>query len=88
MGVDAQTQALPAGSRRPLCRPCLDWSERRAHVAGWVGARVCAHCLDQGWLRRKAGSRALSMTPLGAARLRDALGMARWEHVMNAAATP
>lgn len=46
-------------SGRVLCRPCLDWSERRPHLAGAVGAAICAHSLEKGWTRRIAGSRAL-----------------------------
>jgi DNA-binding transcriptional ArsR family regulator len=38
------TPAKPSGSRRTFCRPCLDWSERRWHVAGAVGAALCSRC--------------------------------------------
>jgi len=69
-------------SQRPLCRPCLDWSERRPHMAGRLGALVCTHCLDQGWLLRRDGSRALGIAPPGAAALRDWLGTARWGAVV------
>jgi DNA-binding transcriptional ArsR family regulator len=55
----------PQGSRRAFCRPCLDWSERRYHVAGSVGAAILRHCLDQGWLERRRGSRALKVTERG-----------------------
>jgi hypothetical protein len=48
-----------------LCRPCLDWSERRPHLAGRVGAALCVHGLDRGWIRKRAGSRALEITPEG-----------------------
>lgn len=81
--------ALPASpsasSRRPPCRPCVDWSERRPHVAGRVGALLCSHCLDSGWLARKPGSRALAITPRGELALRNALGTARWAQVMGQA---
>ncbi len=33
---------------RPYCRPSLDWSERKAHLAGRLGAMICTHCLDRG----------------------------------------
>jgi DNA-binding transcriptional ArsR family regulator len=49
----------------PLCRPCLDWSERRPHLAGRLGAALCSHGLDRGWIRNRAGSRALDITPEG-----------------------
>ena len=49
----------------PLCKLCLDWSERRPHLAGKLGAALCHHCVDSGWIRRRAGSRALDITPKG-----------------------
>jgi DNA-binding transcriptional ArsR family regulator len=50
---------------RVFCRPCLDWSERRPHLAGVLGALLCRTCLDNGWIRRRDGTRALSITPTG-----------------------
>jgi DNA-binding transcriptional ArsR family regulator len=50
---------------RIFCRPCLDWSERRYHLAGHVGAEICRQCLELGWLKREHGSRALKLTPAG-----------------------
>lgn len=47
--------AVPAGGRRPLCRTCLDWSERRNHLAGALGAAILRHVLDQGWAKRGPG---------------------------------
>jgi hypothetical protein len=67
-----------AGSRhsaRPLCKPCLDWSERRPHLGGKVGAIICAHCLERGWVRRIKGTRALETTPKGRLALRNLLGI-------------
>jgi hypothetical protein len=52
-------------SGRVLCRPCLDWSERRPHLAGMVGAAICAHSFDKGWIRRGEGTRAVMITPKG-----------------------
>ncbi len=54
---------LPSGRRR-FAYPCLDWSERRDHLAGQLADELLAHCLAQGWLRRTDG-RALSLTPIG-----------------------
>ena len=51
--------------RRPLCRSCLDWSERRPHIAGAVGRALLDHSIDKLWLRTVAGSRAVIVTPLG-----------------------
>lgn len=63
-------------SRRPVCRVCLDWSERRPHLAGSLGAAICAHALDRGWVRRRAGTRALEITPAGRLGFRQAFGVA------------
>jgi DNA-binding transcriptional ArsR family regulator len=52
-------------SRRVLCRPCLDWSERRLHLGGLVGAAICSHSMAQGWTRRLEGTRAVLITPEG-----------------------
>ncbi|HJU15938.1 MAG TPA: helix-turn-helix transcriptional regulator [Stellaceae bacterium] len=51
--------------KRAFCRPCLDWSERRPHLAGALGAALAARCFDLGWLRRTRDSRALSITEPG-----------------------
>ena len=63
------------GSRRIFCRPCLDWSERRYHIAGLVGAEICRCCQDKGWVRRQRDSRAITMTPAGRRGLRETLGV-------------
>jgi DNA-binding transcriptional ArsR family regulator len=62
-------------SRRALARPCLDWTERRYHLAGAMAGELCAALLAQGWVRRSAG-RGLDVTPLGASGLADVLGLA------------
>jgi hypothetical protein len=61
-------------SGRVLCRPCLDWSERRPHLAGMVGATICAHSFDQGWIRRIDGTRAVMITPKGQRVFREEFG--------------
>ena len=60
---------------RPLCRLCLDWSERRPHLAGRLGAAICRHGFDQGWLRRIDGTRAVAVTPKGQAGFRTVFGV-------------
>lgn len=50
------------GSRRPLCRSCLDWSERRWHIAGAVGAAIADRCFELGWTERQPQSRAIRIT--------------------------
>ncbi len=52
-------------SRRPMCRACLDWSERRMHIAGSVGAALLNGFLQRGWARREKNSRALTFTLAG-----------------------
>ncbi|MEM9795304.1 MAG: helix-turn-helix transcriptional regulator [Pseudomonadota bacterium] len=54
--------------RAPLCRECLDWSERRAHLAGRLGRAILARMEALGWVRREAGSRVVRLTREGAAR--------------------
>ena len=51
--------------RRVPCRACLDWSERRTHLAGSLGRALLALFEGQGWLRRDAGSRAVLFAPRG-----------------------
>jgi DNA-binding transcriptional ArsR family regulator len=65
----------PAAGRRIFCRPCLDWTERRHHVAGFVGAEICRCCHDKGWVAHRKGSRAVAVTPAGRRGLRAAFGI-------------
>ena len=85
-GIALDTAPPLARSARPYCRPCLDWSERKMHLAGRLGAMLCAHCLDRGWLTRADGSRALTISPEGAATFRDRLGLDAWRRVTDAEA--
>jgi len=57
-------------SRRPLCRACLDWSERRVHLAGSVGKALLDHLVDRGHAHRIPGSRVIEFTPEGERRFR------------------
>jgi DNA-binding transcriptional ArsR family regulator len=72
--------ATKPGSKRIFCRPCLDWSERRYHIAGHVGAEICRCCLERGWLKRERDSRALRLTPSGRSGLADAFGVKLPDH--------
>jgi DNA-binding transcriptional ArsR family regulator len=66
IGIDVDSLMAARGkSRRILCRPCLDWSERRPHLAGAVGAALCSQCFAKGWIRRINGTRAVAITPAG-----------------------
>jgi hypothetical protein len=62
LGIDV---SVLAAKRRPLCRACVDWSERRYHLAGSVGAALLHHCVDRAWARRARSSRALLFTAAG-----------------------
>src|SRR5215831_3486667 len=62
IGVDVG--ALERG-RRPLLRGCLDWTERREHLGGALGAGFAMHLLERDWIRRERGSRALLVTREG-----------------------
>jgi DNA-binding transcriptional ArsR family regulator len=61
--------------RRALARPCLDWSERRPHLAGALGADLTDRMLRLRWIRRLPTSRAVQLTPTGQARLRERFGL-------------
>ncbi|MCY1231573.1 Helix-turn-helix domain protein [compost metagenome] len=52
-------------SRRPICRTCLDWSERRSHLAGSLGEALLTLFIDKGWAKREANSRAIRFTANG-----------------------
>lgn len=54
-------------ARRPLCRTCLDWSVRRSHLAGGLGAALLRRMYDLNWARRAPDSRVVAFAPRGAA---------------------
>jgi DNA-binding transcriptional ArsR family regulator len=62
IGIDV---ALLGRSRRPLCRACLDWSERKSHLAGTLGAAILDHIIKAGWATRESG-RVVRFTSRGA----------------------
>ena len=68
--------ALPAPTgRRPLARPCLDWTERRHHLAGAAGAVLCVTALERRWVSRIGSGRALRLTGVGRQALSALLGL-------------
>ena len=82
LGIDAQEFLASAGEAgRALCRPCMDWSERRFHLAGRLGAAICRDCITQGWLRHAPQTRALEITHRGRVTLRNWLGLDLWNSV-------
>lgn len=69
------TRVTKRKSSRPVCRPCLDWSERRPHIAGKLGAAICTYYFEKGFVRRRNGTRALEITPAGTLALREMFGI-------------
>lgn len=69
LGVD-----LPAKAASRLAYPCMDWSERRDHMAGSLSKALLMHYVAQGWLRSRQDSRELQLTPLGHSFLMPLLG--------------
>jgi DNA-binding transcriptional ArsR family regulator len=67
--------AEPAPGKRVFCRPCLDWSERRSHIAGRLGAALATRCLDLQWIERQRDSRAVTITPAGAHGFAETFGI-------------
>ncbi|MFE0253517.1 ArsR/SmtB family transcription factor [Streptomyces sp. NPDC059010] len=66
---------LDRTGRRPLARACLDWTERRPHLAGVAGAALCRHALDAGWCVRIGSERAVKVTASGEDALSELLGI-------------
>jgi len=73
LGVDP---AEAAKARRRFAFACLDWSERRAHLGGSLGAALLDRLLASGWVVRQPGTRALLVTTEGRRGLRRTLGVA------------
>jgi len=65
-----------ASRRRPLCRPCLDWSVRRDHLAGALGAALLDKCYERGWARRLPGTRIVQFTRAGETAFRECFSRA------------
>ena len=72
-GIDVEALSR---ERRALCRACLDWSMRRNHLAGAVGAGLLRRFLQLGWARRANGSRVVTFSPVGENALREQFGVA------------
>ncbi|MFE6255203.1 ArsR/SmtB family transcription factor [Agromyces sp. NPDC057865] len=58
-------RAVDPDGRRPAVRGCLDWTERRPHIAGRLGAHLLDTLLAEGWVSRVAGDRSLRITDEG-----------------------
>jgi DNA-binding transcriptional ArsR family regulator len=73
VGIDAHALAA---QRRSFCRPCLDWSERRHHLAGALGAALLERMIALRWATRDAQSRVVSFSKAGDKALRGLAGTA------------
>jgi hypothetical protein len=73
-GVGLDVRALKP-TRRGLARQCLDWTERRHHLAGPLGVQLLSVLCAKGWLRRSKSSRAVDVTPKGWIGLKQHLGV-------------
>ena len=72
LGIDVDQLA---GRRRPFTKRCLDWTERRHHLAGSLGAALAILCFDLGWIERLPTSRAVRVTEKGRRGLIRELGI-------------
>ena len=72
LGIDLEATR---GKRRKFAAHCLDWSERRDHLGGALGAALAERLVDLGWIARKRNSRAVSVTEAGHRQLHRHLGV-------------
>ena len=73
LGVDL---SAARAKRRVFCRPCVDWTERRPHIGGAVGAALASRFFALKWIERVRDNRVLIITMAGRRGLRDSLGLA------------
>ena len=73
LGVDL---SAARARRRVFCRPCVDWTERRPHIGGAVGAALASRCFELKWIERLRDTRALTITPAGRRGLLEAFQLA------------
>jgi DNA-binding transcriptional ArsR family regulator len=71
-GIELPTRRSTRGH---FCRLCLDWTERRPHIAGAVGAAISKRCFDLRWIERMKRSHAVIVTPLGRQGFRETFGI-------------
>jgi DNA-binding transcriptional ArsR family regulator len=81
LGVDLTAART---KRRVFCRPCLDWTERRPHIGGAVGAAIASRCFELKWIERIGESRALTVTSAGRRGLMSAFGLSTWRAAPSA----
>lgn len=73
--MGAELGFAPQRSRRPLVRECLDWTERRSHLGGQVGAHIRVTLHERGWTVGRGSGRAVRLTAAGTDALHDLLGV-------------
>ena len=71
----AELTGDPPPGRAPLLRRCLDWTERRHHLGGRLGAALCRTLFERGWVTRGRDRRSVVVTDSGGVELRDRLGV-------------
>jgi DNA-binding transcriptional ArsR family regulator len=64
-----------ASPRRIFAKPCLDWSERRHHIAGWLGSEITKLFFEQNWITKSEKSRAVQLTTKGIIAVHEQLGI-------------
>lgn len=74
LALGVEVEGKPKSKRR-FARQCLDWSERRHHLAGSLGASLTKRLFDLGWIERLPGGRAVRITPEGATGLFNEFGL-------------
>jgi hypothetical protein len=79
-GIDL---AALGSTRRHFCRLCLDWTERRPHIAGAVGAALTKRYFDLGWTERMKHSRAVTVTAWGKRGFLETFGVGASEEDQN-----
>ena len=75
LGVDVDAARR---KRRVFARQCLDWSERKPHLAGALGAAIAEATFASGWIERTERRREVRVTRTGAAALAEHLGLSAW----------
>ncbi|GMR68906.1 MULTISPECIES: metalloregulator ArsR/SmtB family transcription factor [Bacillus] len=71
-GINIETAEI---KRRVFAKPCLDWSERRYHISGWLGSAIAKLFFEQEWITKTDKTRAVHLTKKGMKLLKDQLGI-------------
>ncbi|OAK33130.1 ArsR/SmtB family transcription factor [Bacillus wiedmannii] len=71
-GINVETADI---KRRVFAKPCLDWSERRYHISGWLGSAIAKLFFEQEWITKTDKNRAVHLTKKGMKLLKDQVGI-------------